>query len=274
MEIEQQVAAHYAKADLEAKLVASLADYGLDVARLKAADLAPVDEFHIGGLEASQALADQLTVEPGQRLLDVGSGIGGPARFFAERFGCRVTGIDLTPDFVVAATGLTARVGLAERVTFHQASALAMPFADGSFDHATLLHVGMNIADKSALMAEVGRVLRPGGSFAVYEVMRLKPGELTFPVPWASAPDASFLAGMEGYRQALSSAGFEIVAERERLAFAIDFFERLRAKLASGKAGPSLAPVMGETFQQKLANMRAGLTAGIIAPVEMIARKR
>ncbi len=103
--------------------------------------------------------------------------------------------------------------------------------------------------------------------------MRLAPGELTFPVPWASAPEASFLGGPEDYRQALAAAGFEITAERDRLAFAIDFFARLRARLEAGQAGPSLAPVMGETFREKLANMQAGLVAGSIAPVEMIARK-
>ncbi len=106
-------------------------------------------------------MADQLQVEASHHLLDIGCGIGGPARFFAERFGCRVTGIDLTADFVDAAKALTARVGLTERVAYRQASALTLPFADDSFDLATLLHVGMNIADKAALMTEVRRVLRP-----------------------------------------------------------------------------------------------------------------
>ena len=119
-------------------------------------------------------------------LLDVGSGIGGPARTFADAFGCRVTGVDLTEEFVEAANALTRRCGLSDRVSFRQASALALPFADASFDAATLIHVGMNIEDKAGLFAEVRRVLKPDARFGVYDIMRVAEGEIPYPMPWAA----------------------------------------------------------------------------------------
>ena len=120
----------------------------------------------------------------------------------AEVFGCSVVGIDVTPDFVNVANALTARVGLAEKVTFQEASALDLPFEDASFDAAVLLHVGMNIADKGRLFSEVRRVLRPGSRFGVYEVMRLQAGEIPMPMPWAETGDVSFVETPETYARA------------------------------------------------------------------------
>ncbi|GAB5471457.1 MAG: class I SAM-dependent methyltransferase [Rhodospirillales bacterium] len=277
MTTESLVTAHYERPSLEAELLSILTDCGFDSATLTAADLASVDEFHIGGLEASEALAAQVEAhldgQPVGELLDIGCGIGGPARFFAGRLDCRVTGIDLTPSFVATAKGLTARVGLAERVRFQEASALDLPFAEGRFALASLLHVGMNIADKTRMIAEAHRVLRSGGLFALYDVMRLSEAPLTYPLPWAATPEASFPAGPEVYRQAFAAAGFSLLAERERGAFALDFFQRQRAKATQDGPEPSLAVIMGETFLEKMGNLRSALAAGILAPVEMIARK-
>lgn len=274
MALEDAVAAHYARPDLEARLLAILAEHGVDTGSLRPADLAAVDEFHVGGREASEALAALLPAGAERHLLDIGSGIGGPARFFAERLGCRVTGLDLTPDFVATARGLTAKVGLAERVEFRVGSALALPFPEASFDAASLLHVGMNIADKARLMAEAARVLRPGGSFALYEVMRVGPGQVIYPVPWASDPDSSFPEAPEVYRRALEAAGFRVTHERERRAFGLDFFKRQRARAEAGKAGPNLAPIMGESFKDKIANLVSAMAAGTLAPVELLAVKQ
>ena len=172
MDVETEVARHYAHSDLTGTVLAALRDAGRDLGALTTADLAPVDEFHLGWHPQTVDLAARLALPPGSRLLDIGSGIGGPARYFAEKHGCTVTGIDLTPAFVAAATELSARTGLADRTRFVEGSALDLPFEDGSFDAATLFHVGMNIADKARLFAEARRALRQGGTFAVYEVMR------------------------------------------------------------------------------------------------------
>jgi len=273
MGVEDAVAAHYATSELEARLLAVLEAHGTAIGALTAADLAPVDEFHIGGRQASEDLLPHLPVGPDGNLLDIGCGVGGPARFFAERLGCRVTGIDLTPDFVATAVSLTRRVGLQERIEFHGGNALDMPFAAESFDAATLLHVGMNIADKEGLVRETARVLKPGGTFVVYDVMQIGPGALTYPLPWASTSEESFPAVPERYRQALTAAGFTVVHERERRAMAVEFFRRMRERTEAGEGGPSLAPVMGETFKEKVANMVAAIGAGTIAPVEMVSVK-
>jgi SAM-dependent methyltransferase len=183
---EEAVVRHYARGGLEAAIMQALEGAGVDTVRLTRADLHAVDEFHMGWHAATEALGRALRLAPGTAVLDVGAGLGGPARHFAEAHGCDVTGLDLTPDFVAAATGLTRRTGLADRVRFVEGSALAMPFADGRFDAASLIHVGMNIADKSRLFAEIRRVLRPGGRLAIYDLMRTGPGEITMPMPWAS----------------------------------------------------------------------------------------
>jgi ubiquinone/menaquinone biosynthesis C-methylase UbiE len=273
MTVEQNVAQHYTHGALEAAILAALRKEGKDPDRLAPDDLAAGDEFHIGGREATTALAEQLALRAGLELLDVGSGIGGPARYFAQHHKCRVTGIDLTDEFVRVARSLSQRVGLAEQVTFVQGSALELPFPAGSFDGAYMLHVGMNIADKATLFAQVRRVLRPGGFFAIYDLMRIGPGELIFPVPWAATGATSFVADVADYRRLLTEAGFGIATERERRAYAIAYFQKMRTKRAEGGLPPlGTHIVMGADFPQKLANLVAGIEGGAVAPVELIAR--
>src|SRR5690349_12514012 len=165
MKLERTVSQHYAQRALDEAIFDALVASGKDLDRLTPADLVPVDEFHIGGRRATAELALQMEIEPGLHLLDVGSGIGGTSRFFAHEGGCRVTGIDLTEEYVRVAGILAERTGLGARVSYRQASALDLPFEPGTFDGATLLHVGMNIPDKALLFAEVRRVLKPGGVF-------------------------------------------------------------------------------------------------------------
>jgi ubiquinone/menaquinone biosynthesis C-methylase UbiE len=273
MSIEQTVAQHYTHGALEAVIIEALRKSGKDPERLEPDDLATGDEFHIGGREATIAFAEQLGLRPGLQLLDVGSGIGGPARYFAHHQNCQVTGIDLTDEFVRVARGLSQRVGLADKVTFVQGSALELPFPAGSFDGAYMLHVGMNIGDKAALFAQVKRVLKPDGFFGIYDVMRTGPGEIIFPVPWAATGATSYVADDATYRRLLTEAGFKVVNERERRAFAIEFFAKTRARIAESGLPPlGTHIVMGTDFAQKLANVVDCIERRVIAPVEMIAR--
>lgn len=272
--IEQQVASHYARGSLQQAIVDGLKAMGRDGGPIRLEDLAGVDEFHMGGHQATVELADGLGLDGGMHLLDVGSGIGGPARYFAHRFGCRVTGIDLTPDYVSAAQWLTQQVGLGDRVAFQAGSALDMPFEDGQFDAATLIHVGMNIEDKARLFAELHRLVKPGGCFGLYDVMRAGDGDIAFPVPWADSEATSFLARPADYRQGLAAAGFEVATQRNQAALAIAFFERLRARMAEQGPPPlGLHVLMGPEAGGKLANMIAQVQAGRIAPIEMICRR-
>jgi SAM-dependent methyltransferase len=202
-ETEDRIARHYARGDLEQTILDALVASGKDVDRLTPEDLSPVDEFHTGGREATIAFAEEAGFAAGQHLLDVGCGIGGSSRYFASERGCRVTGIDLTEDYVRTAETLSRRVGLDRQISYRQASAVALPFADATFDGAYMIHVGMNVEDKPALFAGVRRVLKQGGTFAVYDVMKVGDGELSYPVPWAASRETSFVTSVAEYRRGL-----------------------------------------------------------------------
>jgi len=231
--LEQEVAVHYTHGSLEGAILAGLRALGREPDDIRAEDLAVIDEFHIGGQSATNELAAQLDLKPGTTLLDLGPGLGGPARFFARQYGCQVTGLDLTPEYVSVATRLTELVGLSERAEFRVGSVLELAFADGSFERATLLHVGMNIPEKERLCREVYRVLRPGGLFAVYDVMRIGEEEIEYPAPWAGTKATSFAETPEYYRQALKGPGFEVISERDRRQMGIEFFRQMRARVAA-----------------------------------------
>jgi SAM-dependent methyltransferase len=273
MDVETEVAQHYIHSDLTETVLAAPRDAGRDLEALTTVDLAPIDEFHLGWHPQTVAFADQLALPPGTALLDVGSGVGGPARYFAEARGCIVTGIDLTPGFVDAAKELTERTGLADRARFVTGSALALPFADASFDAATLMHVGMNVADKATLFAEVHRVLRSGGIFGVYEVMRAGEGELPFPLPWADGPETSFVETPATYHALLSGAGFRVERERDRSAFVVELADRMAERVAR-EGPPKLGGhlLMGPTASTRMQGVIGCLRDGRLAPIEMIAR--
>jgi ubiquinone/menaquinone biosynthesis C-methylase UbiE len=274
MELEQSVVQHYTHGSLERAVLAALAASGKDLDRLTLADLAPVDEFHIGGRQATVDFAEQLGTAPGLKLLDIGSGLGGASRYFASERGCRVTGIDLTEEYVRVAEALARRVGLEDRVSYQRGSALALPFPSGTFDGAYMLHVGMNIRDKETLFGEIRRVLRPGDVFGIYDVMREGEGDLSFPVPWASSTETSFIESAATYRRLLESVGFAVEKERRRREFAVEFFRMMRAQTAQGGRPPPLGLhiLMGAAAQIKVANMIDNLERGLIAPTEIIGR--
>lgn len=272
---EQEVVQHWTHGSLEEAIRNGLIASGCNLNRLQPDDLAPVDEFHMGGREATVHLAERINLKADVTVLDIGSGIGGPARFLAHGYGCRVIGVDVTPEYVEVAESLTRMVGLAGRVSFTIASATELPFDAESFDATTLIHVAMNIADKERLCAEVARVLKAGGVFGVYEVMRTSDGDLSYPVPWADTAALSFLATPANFRQALERGGFVVVAEEDRREFALDFFRRIRTRMIeSGPPPLGIHLHMGPTASQKIANMIDNLERGLIAPVEMICRRK
>jgi ubiquinone/menaquinone biosynthesis C-methylase UbiE len=269
------VSDHYAHSNLIAAIQNGLMLMGKTTSTVTVDDLAPVDEFHIGGRRATEELIGQLQPSFDDHLLDIGSGLGGAARFTADRYGCQVTGIDLTRDYVEAGNLLCEWVGLSDRVSLHHANALSIPFPNGTFSASYMLHVGMNIEDKSSLFSEAARVMRSGARFGVYDVMRTGDGELSYPLPWATTHEANAAARPDQYRSALQSAGFEILSERNRSGFALAYFNQLRSMMSAADRLPPLGlhTLMGERRKDQVRNMIENISGGRIAPFEMIARK-
>ena len=271
--VEEQVAQHYSHGALEPTILDALRGAGKNPDKLELADLEPFDEFHAGGREATVEFGSQMRLGRGSYVLDVGSGVGGPARYFARALGWRVVGIDLTREFVEVATSLSRRAGMDGLVSFQQANAVATPFESGTFDGAYTIHVAMNIEDKVSLFREVRRVLKPGGRFGIFDIMREGEGPLTFPLPWARAKDTSFVETIETYRELLRRAGFEVEKERNRRAFTVEFFQKVQARAAAngGKLPPlGLHLLAGQEWPQRIQNFMADFGRGLVAPVEMI----
>ncbi|MGC1416381.1 MAG: class I SAM-dependent methyltransferase [Candidatus Acidiferrum sp.] len=275
MKTEEKVAGHYTRGKLEEAILAAAKAAGKDTAQLTASDLTAIDEFHVGGLEATQMLARGMGLRADMALLDVGCGIGGPARYFAGEQNCRVTGIDLTEEFVKTAESLTKLVKLDARANFRLASALAMPFAAETFEGAYMIHVGMNLADKAGVFREVGRVLKSGAQFTIFDLMRGREGTLRFPLPWATSEETSFVVNAEQYRKALEAAGFVVEKEQSHLAFAVEFTQRTASRLAaSGPPALGLHVLMGEKTPMMLKNVLEGMVEGIFDVIEMTGRKK
>jgi len=221
--------------------------------------LGALDQFHTRGLAATRDLAELAGITAGMSVLDVGSGVGGPARFLAATYGCAVTGVDLSEPFVEAARYLTERTGQTGQVRFECASALKLPFEDERYDAAFLQHVAMNIADRTQLYREIRRVLKRGGRFATYDVV-LKGGEPHYPVPWARTQSTSFLLTAAATREAIEPAGFRTLIFKDDSEAAKAWITQLRA------AGPppslNLGLVMGPDFAQLATNLGRNLMEG------------
>jgi SAM-dependent methyltransferase len=274
VDIEERVARHYARPDLDRIILQALRASGKSIKQLTSSDLAPIDEFHIGGRQATIELAARLEITPDMHILDVGCGLGGAARYLAEAHGCRVTGIDLTVDYVRAAESLTRHVGLSHLVTFRHGSALNLPFSRGTFDGAYMMHVGMNIADKPRLFAEVRRVLRTGGFFAIYDVMLTGVGEVTFPLPCAATAETSFVVGVGEFLRGLEAAGFEVCRARDRLELAREFCRREMARAAADEEPPTfpLDLLLKDDAPRVFANVSSLFERGVLAPTELVCR--
>ena len=272
--VNEEIQTHYTRSDLGNIILAALEKAGKDLKSLRLEDLAPVDEFHIRGRTATLELARAAGIDATQHVLDVGSGVGGTSRCLAKEFGCRVTGIDLTEEYCRAAAMLTAKIGLADLVDYRQGDATNLPFADASFDVVWTEHAAMNILDKSRLYREMHRVLKPGGTLAIYDVLAGPSVPVLFPVPWARTPDTSFLVPPEELRKLLEVAGFKVTHWSDTTDAARVWFVALAEKISKEGSPPlGFHLLLGPDFQAMAQNQRRNLEEGRIVLAQVIARK-
>ena len=250
---------HYRATGLTERLKGALAAFGPGDQRLTPEQLSGLDQFHTRGLAATAELAELAGIAADMSVLDIGAGVGGPARYLAATYGCRVKGVDLSESFVEAARYLTERTGQSGQASFEAASALALPFEDGGFDIALLQHVAMNIADRARLYREIRRVLKSGGRFATFDAVSIG-GDPHYPVPWARTPATSFLLTAAATREAIEAAGFRVLEWRDDTETAKGWFAQLRA--SGPPPSPNLGVVMGPDFVELAANLGRNLGEG------------
>ncbi len=274
--LETSVAAHYGRGGLAEAILDGVAAAGLDPDALTIEDLAPVDEFHTAGRMATLTALAMTALEAGMHVLDAGCGIGGTSRCLAVEHGCRVTGIDLTPEYVDVARMLTDRLGLADACRFDVGSATDMPYAEATFDAAVSFHVAMNIEDRQAFYGEMARVVRPGGPLCIFDVMKGPTAGMVYPVPWAETEVTSFLRSPDETSALLEESGFAVTAVASQREMASEFFRAVFARAAEADGPPPLGLhlLTGSNGPEKFANYVQALDAHQIDPTIIVAERR
>ena len=275
MSLENKINEHYTHGTLLESIKEGIIKLGKTIDSVTIDDLSSVDEFHIGGRIATKKFFDQLNFSENDNIIDIGCGLGGTARYVAQTFKVKVTGIDLTQEYITTGNVMSTWVNLDKQVTLNLGNALSLPFKDGSFNGGYMMHVAMNIKDKEKLFSEIYRVLAPGSSFGVYDIMRNKPGELTYPHTWASSEETSNLATPEHYKKVIEESGFTITNEKNLRDFSLEFFKQIKEKtIANGGPPPlGLHTLMQKSTPEKLKNMVDAIVSDKIVPFEILMKK-
>ena len=260
--LSENIERHYFKEGLYEEIIQKIEESGLDLKQLTRAELSAVDEFHVRGAAVSKELAAAIPLQ-GLNVLDIGCGLGGPSRMLAEVYNCQVTGIDLSEEFVRTATALSKLVKLSDKTRFVQGDATALPFEDNAFELVWTQHAQMNIRDKEGFYGEVNRVLKPGGHFLYYDIFKKGAEEISFPVPWASRAELSFLFEEARMKALLEKLGLQQVQATNESAAGLAFFQKLVARLKEfGPPKLGLNVLMGASTKDKLLNVFADLKDG------------
>jgi SAM-dependent methyltransferase len=272
------VESHYTRPGLESTILSALKNTGKNVEELTADDLAPISEFHLQGREATSNLATLLNLQPNHHVLDVGSGIGGPSRFLASKFGCKVTGLDLVGEYSRVSESLAKRVKLDNLLDYRQGDATQMPFEDGTFDVAWTQHASMNIADKKKLYGEIYRVLKPGGRFVMFDVLRGSNNSdgisMHFPVPWAKEASISHLISPEELRTLLQAIGFQEISWEDKTSSAMDWLNQMKKRAeTSGPPLIGLHTLVGNQWPELIKNVMRNLEEGRITVAQGVFKR-
>jgi SAM-dependent methyltransferase len=274
MSYENAIADHWGRGDVFARIVSALEKSSKSLDALTVQDLAPVDHIHAGGLLATIDLGDRLPIKPNQHILDIGCGLGGPARYLAQRFRCKVNGIDITKSFVEAANKLTHLLGMDDRVTIEHGDGLQLPYEDGVFDGAYTQHVTMNVADRSQFFAEAYRVLKPGAFFALTEHGLGPKGKPHYPLPWSEDGSGSYLVPPVETRWFLEGAGFSDILMKHTGSTHLTAYKRGMEMAAKGAVPPlGVHILMGENAPQKMRNAACNIEEGRTHPVQVVCLK-
>ena len=271
---KEHVRSYYSPNDLYNKIIGGLNTLGKDLSGITLEDLQPVDEFHIRGDTATKELIELAEFTPDMHILDVGCGIGGSTRRLSHETGCRVTGIDLSNEYIDTAERLTELLNMEEKVKFQACSALDLPYDDNTFDGVWSIQMNMNVENKQAWIIETCRVLKPGGRAVFYEVCSNNTTPLYFPVPWAQDSTISFLVPPTSFRNIITSAGFEVTVWNDKTDLA-----RMAFKDAKMPVGEPILPVLGvymlvgDDIQTKAYNLHRNLEAKRVSLIEAVALK-
>jgi sarcosine/dimethylglycine N-methyltransferase len=261
----------YATGGLSTERIAkALLAAGLDLNNLQRGDLAPLEDFHTMGRIATGQLAELAAIEHGDEVLDAGSGVGGTARYLADRFGCRVTTVDLTEEYCNTSRWLNELVGLASSISVHHGDVTDLPFTSASFTVVMSQHVQMNVADKTRLYQEARRVLRPQGRLAIWDITAGAPGELDFPLPWADRPALSHLASADQLRATIESTGLAVTHWRDKTEEAVAVMQIF----LGDPPGPLGLHIFVDNFVEKANNLVRGLSNGRLRAVQALAEVR
>ncbi len=259
--MSEKVSVHYGGGGrLAQKIAEGLQSAGKSLDGIKTIDLAAIDEFHFRGRTATLEMAEKMRLSKDSNILDIGSGLGGAARTLAEEYGCQVTGIDLTREFCEAAGIMSGWVGLSDRTDFMQGDATNLPFSSDQFDAAMTLHVAMNIAAKDKVYEQVQRVLKPGGIFAIYDILQGEGGDAYYPAPWARDSSISHLASIEEMEEYLTNAGFKIIEVKDSTKESLNWLEARTKSGSDQNSSPFTTQILfGDIFPEMVRNQIIGL---------------
>lgn len=272
----EQITDHYEKPGLLARIDFGLKATGINPQQASRRDLAPVDEFHLRGPVATDELIALLDPQPEWKFLDLGAGLGGPARHLAETSACHVVGLDLAEEFCSVGNELSRRMGLGDKVDLRQGDITQLDgFEEASFDGAWIIHVGMYIEDKLAFYKQVERVLKPGGRFLIFDVIQVGDQEVTYPVPWSSDAEHSFLAKADEMNQLLGAAGLTVRHQEDQRVAAIDFLHKNAAKAETAQGPPPLGLhlIFGPDAKKVFPNLLSSLKRGAVSPTIFLCEK-